>query len=241
MRRSAVATARLTRSRADDTSPSWVRGGRQLVFSSDRADPGRQDYELYAMDDRGRCVTRLSNSSAWASTPDWNPAAGGPATCESSGVAAGARSARSHVDLAPLRKPRGYRVFWLGHRYRGLLLTHAERAAGRIDESFDFIYDDCARIGADCPEGVQVQNRPLCWWKEEPARPLVRRIGRLRGAPVYALARRNADPGRLEVHTGRAEVVVFAATRGAAWRALSRLRPLDGAMTRLAPPARRCR
>ena len=231
---------RLTSSRADDGAPAWVAGGRQLLFASDRAAPARHDYELYAMSDRGACVTRLTNSSAWPRHPAWNPAAALRAACAPGGVAAGARKPRGHVDIGSWRASSPYTVFWLGRGYRGLLLSHAARTNGRIADSFELIYGDCGRIRGGCPAEVQVQNRPLCWWKGEPARPQLRRIGRLRGAPVHALARRHGDRGWLEVHTGGTAVRVLSDSRRSVWRALARLRPIDGDVGRLPPPAQTC-
>jgi len=82
---------RLTRSRSDDGDPAWAAGGRQIVFSSDRADPGRHDRQLYAMSATGDCITRLTNASSWSSEPAWRPGGAGSVPCERDGVAAGAR------------------------------------------------------------------------------------------------------------------------------------------------------
>ena len=230
---------RLTRSRADDTAPAWAPGGRHLLFSSDRADPRRHDYELYAMTRAGRCVTRLTNSSSWSRQPAFDPLATARPPCRRDGVAPGARRPRSDVELAALRDFERYTVFWLGHIHRGLLLGHAEPGGEGFDDSVDLVYDDCGRIARRCPAGVQVQVRPLCWYLEGPAPVRLRRVGSERGAPVFGLARGGGD-GWMEVHTGDSAVRVIAGTRADALRAVRRLRPLDGALGPLGPPDRRC-
>lgn len=57
---------RVTRSKADDRDPAWTADGGQILFSSDRSDPGRHDYELWAMTAEGDCATRLTNASSWS-------------------------------------------------------------------------------------------------------------------------------------------------------------------------------
>jgi Tol biopolymer transport system component len=234
---------RLTRSRADDGDPVWASGGRQILFSSDRSDRDRHDRELYAMSAVGDCVTRLTNASSWSLEPAWRPGGVGTMPCERDGVAPGARRALVDVDLRPARAFSLHPLFWLGRTHRGLLLSHAARFSEGFDDQFSFIYDDCGRTrGAACPPSVQVQNRPLCWWRDRPAPVRLRRIGRERGAPVYHTGRDTGEEATAEVHTGDAAVSVRALTRRGLRRGLAALRPLGGEPGAwLSRPARRCR
>ncbi|CAA9487999.1 MAG: hypothetical protein AVDCRST_MAG38-2456, partial [uncultured Solirubrobacteraceae bacterium] len=56
----------------------------------------------------------------------------------------------------------------------------------------------------------------------------------------YGPARSSEEETWREVHTGDAAVRVIAGARADAAAALRRLRPLDGRIAPLAPPARRC-
>lgn len=112
---------------------------------------------------------------------------------------------------------------------------------GFADDWLIFSYDDCGKLDAEaCPAGVQVQNKPLCWWTSGPAPVRLRRVGSERGAPVYAAGRETDEYAQAEVHTGDTAVSVTTDTQPALRRALAQLRPLDGDVGPLAPPARAC-
>lgn len=229
---------RITRSRADDADPAWTPSG-QILFSSDRADRASHDRELYAMTAEGECVTRLTNASSWSGEPAWRPDAQGGAACESDGVAAGAEKGFVDVDLGPARAFTKYSVFWLGSTYRGRMLSHAQHFQEGFADMFGFLYDDCATPGA-CGPGIQVQNRALCWWKQGPAPVRLRRIGSERGAPVFVSGRETDEHAQAEVHTGDVAISVTTASEQELGRALAALRPLDGDVGPLQPPARVC-
>lgn len=228
------ADERITRSRADDADPAWTSTG-QIIFSSDRDDYER---ELYAMSAEGECVTRLTNASSWSGEPAWRPGAQGRAACEPHGVAPGAQQGVVDVDLGPARAFTRYPLFWLGPTHRGLMLSEAAPFREGFADRFGFGYEDCAT--ATCPPGIQVQNRPLCWWKDGPAPVRLRRIGSERGAPVFVAGRETDEYAQVEVHTGDVAVSVTTASQVELRRALAALRPLHGQVGSLAPPARTC-
>jgi hypothetical protein len=226
---------RLTRTRAQETAPAWSPDGGQIVFSSDRSDPARHDYELYVMSADGGCVTRLTNASSWSHEPAWQPG-GGRAPCARDGIAPGARRPLVDTDLAPARAFTAHRLFYLGRTFRGLLLSYASGNAGA---DFTFAYDNCGRTRpAACPPSVQVQNRPLCDRPPAPERATLRRA-RERGAPVV-IADHAGEEVTADVLTADAAVRVIADTHADVRRALAALRPLDESLGRRLPPPHRC-
>jgi TolB protein len=62
---------RLTRSKADDRSPSWSPDGRSIAFVSDRSNPGGHENEIYVMQDNGNNIRRITRNSVWDLDPDW--------------------------------------------------------------------------------------------------------------------------------------------------------------------------
>ena len=68
---------RLTDNPADDVNPSWSYDGKRIAFVSDRDDPDPNDHvriwSIYVMNADGSGQTRLTDSSASDSGPDWSP------------------------------------------------------------------------------------------------------------------------------------------------------------------------
>jgi TolB protein len=62
---------RLTRSEADDRSPTWSPDGRFIAFVSDRSNPGIHENEIYVMHDDGNDVRRITRNGVWDLEPDW--------------------------------------------------------------------------------------------------------------------------------------------------------------------------
>jgi Tol biopolymer transport system component len=62
---------RLTRSEADDRSPTWSPDGRFIAFVSDRSNPGMHENEIYVMHDDGNDVRRITRNRVWDLDPDW--------------------------------------------------------------------------------------------------------------------------------------------------------------------------
>jgi TolB protein len=62
---------RLTRTEADDTSPTWSPDGTQIMFVSDRSDRRGHANEIYVMDSDGNGVRRLTRNRVWDLEPDW--------------------------------------------------------------------------------------------------------------------------------------------------------------------------
>ena len=65
---------RLTRSRADDRSPTWSPDGRSIAFVSDRSDPQLHDNEIYVMRADGSDLQKITSSGDWSLDPAWRPA-----------------------------------------------------------------------------------------------------------------------------------------------------------------------
>jgi TolB protein len=64
---------RLTRSKADDRSPTWSPDGRVIAFVSDRSNPRRHENEIYVMNPDGSNVRRLTRNQVWDLEPAWRP------------------------------------------------------------------------------------------------------------------------------------------------------------------------
>ena len=234
---------RLTRSRADDSSPSWSPNGRHIVFSSDRNnhDPGGFDTEIYALPPDGSCLAWLTNGAPASSHPAWRPA---PASLTQPPCGPTPRRPRTEVVPDSVRAGRGDPGVWLGERYGDLLVSSFEASQDRrSNPSYFFHYDDCARFRArDCPRGLQLQVQSVC-------SPRSRLYGfdRLNYAPPgRAFVRRgvlyvDVSLGRASVIAGGASVTMYAeAGPGRPLRGLLRagaaLRPFTPTARPLPPP-----
>lgn len=62
---------RLTRTEADDKSPTWSPDGTQIMFVSDRSDRRGHANEIYVMGSDGNGVRRLTRNRVWDLEPDW--------------------------------------------------------------------------------------------------------------------------------------------------------------------------
>jgi TolB protein len=62
---------RLTKSEAEDMSPTWSESGDEIVFSSDRSNPQSHELELYVISARGGEPRRLTRNKVWDLDPDW--------------------------------------------------------------------------------------------------------------------------------------------------------------------------
>jgi len=62
---------RLTKSKAEDMSPTWSESGDEIVFSSDRSNPPSHELELCAIPARGGEPRRLTRNKVWDLDPDW--------------------------------------------------------------------------------------------------------------------------------------------------------------------------
>ena len=156
---------RLTRSRGNESSPSWSPDGRRIAFASNRNtrdQPPGSGNEIYSIGADGACLTWLTNGSPDSEDPAWRPrpaGASGPGGC-----GATSRPPRVELDLRGLNPSRNNPAYWLGRRYGDVLLggTDAYRT-GRSLRSYFFYYDDCARylVGA-CARGLQIQEQSIC-------------------------------------------------------------------------------
>ena len=136
----------------------------------------------------------------------------------------------------------GYRVFWLGERFRKHELTHASRGERKGQATFSFVYGDCeAESDSGCAPPYQLQNYHACARNlADYEGPKPKRRKPIRGAAVYEFG----DGGmfdRLEVYTGRTTIMVVAPTAAKARRVVRRLESINGTIApedRLRPPAR---
>jgi Tol biopolymer transport system component len=64
---------RLTRSRANDSSPAWSADGASIAFVSDRSNPSDHENEIYVMTTTGRDPRRITENKVWDLEPAWQP------------------------------------------------------------------------------------------------------------------------------------------------------------------------
>jgi TolB protein len=62
---------RLTKSQADDRSPSWAPDGRKIAFVSDRSNRANHENEIYVMAVDGSGLQRLTTNDLWDLEPAW--------------------------------------------------------------------------------------------------------------------------------------------------------------------------
>jgi Tol biopolymer transport system component len=152
---------RLTRSLADDGSPSWSGDGLRIAFHSDRntaqADVDESPPELYSMRADGSCVTWLTNGTAWSEEPAFERDPG--LSSDPGGCGAVPREPLVETGM-PEELRHTFSSWWLGRiAPNGLLLT---RVAGD-SHSLTFGYLDCGHFDPDaCGDFLFVENADLC-------------------------------------------------------------------------------
>jgi hypothetical protein len=140
---------RLTHSEAEDITPAWSPDGSRILFSSDHNVPDGDAYEIYSIAPDGSCFTWLTNGTPSSAFPTWRPGSGDtfdPGSCDPS----------TRAPLLGVTSPKPFTGgLWLGVRYRGLLLSAADKA------SLD--YTDCERFGPrDCPPTIYLNAKSIC-------------------------------------------------------------------------------
>ncbi|HEX8649186.1 MAG TPA: hypothetical protein VF715_20005, partial [Thermoleophilaceae bacterium] len=203
---------RLTKSRANDASPSWSADGQRIAFQSDRNSPEVSDEEgppeLYSMRADGSCVTWLTNGTAHSEWPAFGPGAG--RATDPGGCGAVPREPLVETDTRKAEAFTRYGLWWLGRvAPNGLLLDAAEVG----NRATLFVYDDCGRFDpAECGEPLLVMNRDLC----AGGRPLPRAGGKGNPLSIFrgALFARSGDRevGYADLYTGRTRIVVDTAS-----------------------------
>jgi hypothetical protein len=157
---------RLTRTKADEHSPSWSPDGSRILFSSDLNYPEIGNDEIYSISPSGGCPIRLTNDSANVALPMWRPGTGSGPLPHAGPCRRGYRSTGRHLsfhtDLRAARRYRHFPLYWLGRTYHGLVLTNAEVAHSSRIDIVDVAYDDCGRNPGRCGHSLNLQVEPAC-------------------------------------------------------------------------------
>ena len=61
---------RLTKDKAEDSSPTWSTDGTQIAFVSDRTNR-EQANEIYVVDATGGEAKQITSNDVWDLEPDW--------------------------------------------------------------------------------------------------------------------------------------------------------------------------
>ena len=157
---------RLTRSRGNESSPSWSPDGRRIAFASNRNtrdQPPGSGSEIYSIGADGSVPHLAHQRIARQPTIRHGAQRSGrpqpPGRC-----GATPRPPRVELDLRGIDPSRNSPAYWLGRRYGDVLLGGVDAyRTGRSLRSYFFYYDDCARylVGA-CPRGLQIQVESVC-------------------------------------------------------------------------------
>jgi hypothetical protein len=161
-------------------------------------------------------------------------------------AAGGIALAAAPAGLRHARHFHRYRLLYAGQRLDGqpLDVVIERQATRRHPPNWSFVYGDCtpdpSEDEASCTAPYEIQDWPIC--ERNPARydpeARGRRIGRVRGAPVYL---HDADGTWLELYTGHTAVAIWGPSVRADRDALRALRSIGGQVSprdRLPRPAR---
>lgn len=166
---------RVTKTRADESSPAWSPDGERIAFASNRNRPrSGVAREIYSMATDGSCLTWLTNGTPASVWPAWS----GPADGEYGPGSCGATKRTPLTELKPryrdlgMAKPR----LWLGPQFEGRLFSDF------VDLVFLSmnVYEDCGESEPSrCRPPLAVESLPVCFIGDQYVK-LLNRLPKLR-------------------------------------------------------------
>lgn len=223
---------RVTKTAANEYSPSWSPDGERILYTSNRVMPRSETAtEVYSMKTDGTCRVALTNGAPGSFSPVWGGAgSGAQPVC-------GQAPPPVLAEVNPKPGDSFRQVYWAGRNAGGRLLSSASSFAG----FYYLAYEDCdLATPAACEGASLIFSGSVCQWGQSDGSAVLGVFGSKegalfmrRGAAVFSVP--DYGPGRLVavLAGGSLSFILSGGDRAAAssLELVDRLQPLPGEKT----------